>query len=296
MVRKLLEIKEIITERLKTSPIKIISAAMYGSWARGIQTEDSDIDVLLVSDEIDFKRHRRGKEVAQIKEWLSMGIPIDILFLTTDECISNFKNHNPLFLDIATEGIMLIDDNVFLQGLMEETRVYIGSRRLEKLVDGWRFPVLYREPTFLSSVSNKDFATVMIADAERDLNIGVNITEDGYFDKAVYHFQQAVEKAVKAVLIAFGEFKKTHFVGEILLEKLKTVEIDGEWKDKLLNAAKISNEIEPEVTWSRYPGIDRGQLWVPYEEYTMDDAVEIRGKAEMALKMAKDFIQWWFNE
>lgn len=295
-MRKLLEIKEIITERLKTSPIKIISAAMYGSWARGIQTEDSDIDVLLVSDEIDFKRHRRGKEVAQIKEWLSMGIPIDILFLTTDECISNFKNHNPLFLDIATEGIMLIDDNVFLQGLMEETRVYIGSRRLEKLVDGWRFPVLYREPTFLSSVSNKDFATVMIADAERDLNIGVNITEDGYFDKAVYHFQQAVEKAVKAVLIAFGEFKKTHFVGEILLEKLKTVEIDGEWKDKLLNAAKISNEIEPEVTWSRYPGIDRGQLWVPYEEYTMDDAVEIRGKAEMALKMAKDFIQWWFNE
>lgn len=294
-MRKLVEIKEIITERLKTSPIKIISAAMYGSWARGIQTEDSDIDVLLVSDEIGFKKHRRGKEVAQMKEWLSIGVPIDILFLTTDECISNFKNHNPLFLDIATEGIILIDDNAFLQRLMEETKMYIGSRRLEKLVDGWRFPVLYREPTFLSSVSNKDFASVMIADAERDLNIGVNITEDGYFDKAVYHFQQAVEKAVKAVLIAFGEFKKTHFVGEILIEKLKTVEIDGEWKDKLLNAAKISNEIEPEVTWSRYPGIDSGKLWIPFEEYTMDDAVEIRGKAETALKIAKDFIQWWFK-
>ena len=148
-MRKLVEIKEIITERLKTSPIKIISAAMYGSWARGIQTEDSDIDVLLVSDEIGFKKHRRGKEVAQMKKWLSIGVPIDILFLTTDECISNFNNHNPLFLEIAMEGIILTDDNTFLQGLMEETKMYIGSRRLEKLVDGWRFPVLYREPTFL---------------------------------------------------------------------------------------------------------------------------------------------------
>ena len=294
-MRKIVDIKEIIMERLKTSPIKIKSAAIYGSWARGTQMEDSDLDMLLVSDDIASKKHRRGKEVAQMKQWLSIGLPIDILFLRTDECISNFRNHNPLFLDIAVEGIILIDDNAFLQRLIEETKIYIDSRRLEKLDDGWRFPVLYREPTFLSSVSNKDFAVVMIADAERDLNIGINITEDGYYDKAVYHFQQAVEKAVKAVLIAFGEFKKTHFVGEILIEKLKTVEIEGEWKEKLLDAAKISSEIEPEVTWSRYPGIDKGQLWVPYEEYTIDDAVEIRIKAETAIRITKDFIQWWFK-
>lgn len=295
MNKMLVEIKDIIIARLKTSPINIMSAAMYGSWARGTDTEDSDIDILLVSDELAFKKHRRGKEVAQMKDCLSLAAPTDILFLTSDECSSNFRNHNPLFLDIAVEGIILIDDNKFLQGLLEETRMYIGSRRLEKLVDGWRFPVLYREPTCLSSVSNKDFATVMLTDAERDFNIGVNITEDGYFDKAVYHFQQSAEKAVKAVLIAFGEFKKTHFVGGILLERLKTVELEGVWKDKLYSAAEISNQLEPEVTWSRYPGIDSGRLWVPYEEYTIEDAVEIRSKAETVLKIAKDFIQWWFK-
>lgn len=295
MNKLLAEIKDVITARLKTSPINIISAAIYGSWARGTALQDSDIDILLVSDELAFKKHRRGKEVAQMKDCLSLGTPTDILFLTSAECISNFKNHNPLFLDIAAEGIILMDNNAFLQGLMEDTRMYIDSKRLEKLDEGWRFPVLYREPTFLSSVSNKDFATVMLTDAERDFNIGVHITEGGYFDKAVYHFQQAAEKAVKAVLIAFGEFKRTHFVGEILREQIKTVELEDEWKTKLHTVAKISNEIEPEVTWSRYPGIDREQLWVPYEEYTIEDAIEIRGKAETALKLVKDFIQWWFK-
>ncbi len=288
-------ITDVITKGLMKSPIKVISAAIYGSWARGVQTKDSDIDMLVVSDGIAPKRHKRGKEVAKIKECLSIGLPMDILLLTPDECISNFKNHNPLFLDIATEGFILIDDNDFLHNLIDETRAYIRWRGLEKLDDGWRFPVLYREPTFLSEVSNKDFALAMITDGERDFKIGICLTEQGYFDKAVYHFQQAVEKAVKAVLIALGEFKKTHFVGEILIEKLKTEEIGDKWKGDLLSVAKISNEIEPEVTWSRYPGIDKGELWIPYEEYTIDDALEIKDKTEVAIKTSGDFIRWYFK-
>lgn len=288
-------IKENITKKLIASPIPMIAAVIYGSWARGMQAEGSDIDILVISNTINPKKHKRGKEIACIKEWLSLGLPLDILLLTTDESISNFRNHNPLFLDIAFEGIILIDKDDFLKNLIEETRVYIQEKRIEKLVDGWRFPVLHREPTFLSVVSNKDFANAMLTDGERDFNIGMNIMKDGYFDKAVYHFQQAVEKAVKAILISFGEFKKTHFVGEILIEKLKEIELDHKWKDVLTHIARISGEVEPEVTWSRYPGIDKGELWVPYEEYTDDDAREIKEKSEEAIRAAKDFIKWWFK-
>lgn len=290
-----MNIKEHIMERLKLSPVNIISAAIYGSWAKGLQTEDSDIDLLLISNAISKKKQRRGKEIAIIKEVLSLGLPIDILLLTSDECVSNFKNHNPLFLDIACEGLILIDKDGFLKGLINETVAYIRFRKLEKLVDGWRFPFVYREPTFLSQVSNKDFAIVMLTDGERDFNIGVTIMKEDYFDKAVYHFQQAVEKAIKSILISFGEFKKTHFVGEILIEKLKGIEIDNKWKENLLYIAKISEEIEPEITWSRYPGIDSGELWIPYEEYTKEDAANIKGKSEDVIRIAKDFVKWWFK-
>lgn len=289
------EIREIIIERLVISPLPIKSALLFGSWATGTQTEDSDIDILIVSTEINPKRHRRGKEIAHIKEWLSHGLPLDILLLTPDECTSNFRNHNPLFLDIACEGILLVDKKDFLKNLIEETNTYIIHRRIEKLSDGWKFPVVYREATFLSGISNKEFAIVMLTDGEHDFNIGVSIIREGYYDKAVYHFQQAVEKAIKALLISFGEFKKTHFVGEILVDKLKSIELNNEWKEKLYNIAKISDEIEPEVTWSRYPGIDNGVLWIPYEEYTIDDAIEKKEKSKEVIEVTKDFIKWWFK-
>ena len=289
------DITKLIADRFKTSPIRIIAAAIYGSWAKGTQTTDSDIDIMLISKDVNPKKHRRGEEIAAIKRSIFIGSPVDILLLTPDECISNFRNHNPLFLDIACEGIIVLDADYFLRSLVDETRAYISQKKLERLPDGWRFPVLYREPTFLSSVSNKDFAIVMLTDGERDFEIGVYIMGKGYCDKAVYHFQQAAEKAVKAVLISLGEFKRTHFVGEILLNVLKDKSLENDWKERLCRIAEISSKIEPEVTWSRYPGIDNGQLWTPYEEYTTDDAVAVKKKSEEVLMTAKDFIKWWFK-
>lgn len=114
-----------------------------------------------------------------------------------------------------------MDEDNFLQSLIEQTKAYISKKRLKKLVDGWVSPMEGKRSVMLSKVSNKDFAFAMYTDGKRDFEIGINILEDGYFDKAVYHFQQAVEKALKAVLICFGIFIKTHFVGEILIKDVE---------------------------------------------------------------------------
>ncbi len=54
-------------------PIKII---IFGSFARGDQTEESDIDILVVEDEVISRR----KEMVRIRRALrNMRIPIDIL-------------------------------------------------------------------------------------------------------------------------------------------------------------------------------------------------------------------------
>ncbi len=292
---ELMDIKNSIASRLNLLPFRIKASIFYGSFARGNFTPDSDVDILFVSDEVNPKKHRRGKDIARIKECLSSGYPLDILLLTSNECLSNFKNHNPLFLDIAWEGVILLDENNFLKALIDETRSYISEKNIKKLSDGWLFPVPERIPAFLSNVSNRDFALAMINDGARDFTIGVNIMEDGFYDKAVYHFQQSAEKATKAVLICFGIFKKTHIVGEILMKELESRKIDLSWKEKLMRIAKVSSEVEPEVTWSRYPGIDDDTLWIPYEEYTKEDARNIKDKCEEVIKIAKDFLAWWFS-
>jgi HEPN domain-containing protein/predicted nucleotidyltransferase len=285
-----------MTSQVNSLPFKIKASVLFGSFARGTFTADSDIDILVVSDEINPRKQSRGKNVAQIKECLSSEHPLDILLLTSNECLSNFRNHNPLFLDIAWEGVILLDENNFLKTLIVETRSYISEKNILKLTDGWIFPVPERTPAFLSKVSNKDFAVAMLNDGARDFTIGVNIMEDGFYDKAIYHFQQSVEKAVKAVLICFGIFRKTHFVGEILLKDLESRIIDISWKENLTLIAKISSELEPDVTWSRYPVIDNDSLWIPSLEYTREDTRNIRENCDKVIKTAQRFLVWWFPE
>lgn len=275
-------------------PFNLYGAVVFGSRAKGMASDSSDYDILIVADGINLKRHRRGKETLLIKKAL-MTLPLDILLLTPSEVESNFKNHNPLFLDIAEDGILLIDRDDFLKGLIEDTKSYIRSKNIKRLKDGWEFPVAYRTATSLSNVTNKDFSLAMLRDGERDYFIGKRILDDGFYDKAVYHFQQSVEKCIKSVLIAFGIFQKTHFVGEVLLERLNEKELPVEWKERLAEIAEISELIEPEVGLSRYPGIIEGSLWIPEHEYEKGDADEAYKKSERVLSIVEEFILFWFG-
>jgi HEPN domain-containing protein/predicted nucleotidyltransferase len=273
----------------------IIGIAAFGSRVKESYTRDSDLDLLVIASGIPEKRQRRGVQIAELKKILPP-IPFDILLLTKKETISNFENHNPLFLDIAAEGVVLLDSSKFLEKIIEETRNYIIRKKIEKIEGGWAFPVKAGIRTFLSKISNEDFSKAMLKDGQRDLEIGNKLKDEAYFDKSVYHFQQAVEKFIKAILIAKGIFKKTHFIGEELRTFVKKGDFSDNWREKLNEAAQISGEIEPEVTLTRYPGISDDTLWLPYEEYEEQDAINAMHKAERVNTIASDFVEEWFGK
>lgn len=272
---------------------QMVGAILFGSFATGKATLHSDVDLLVVGRGLPSKRHRRTREIIEIKRLLP-DVPVDILLLTPEEVQSNFVNHNPLFLDIAEDGILLRDREGTLAKAMRETRHYIRERGILRTEQGWRFPVEPGVPTYLSKVSNQDFAWGMLKDAERDLRIGERLSEDTFHDKAVYHFQQAAEKAVKALLIALGVFQKTHLVGAVLRKVAQETQVPERWRGPLLEAASISEELEPEVSLSRYPGIINDALWLPSEEYTEEDAEAARAGAAKVSAIAKEFIEDWF--
>lgn len=278
---------------LGQSEFPMVGAIIFGSRIKGTATTSSDIDLMIVGEKINVKPHRRCEEIAHIKKALP-GLPLDILLLTPQEVESNFRNHNPLFLDIAEEGVILIDDHRRLENLMEETREYIKQRGIRKTDQGWIFPVMRGVPTYLSKVSNKDFSLAMIKDGERDYKIGLDLMNAAYYDKAVYHFQQSVEKSLKSILIAMGIFQRTHFVGEVLREKISEKIVPVEWREELVKLAEIAEGIEPEINLSRYPGIIDDHLWLPSEEYEQVDAEKAKEKAVYVLTAAKRFLGDWF--
>lgn len=143
-------------EKIKSVAIEkwgdeVVGIALFGSFIRG--REYRDIDVLIVLGKINKTRMERIKDIAEIKRGLDF--PADILLVSTEECIDNFKSHNPLFLDIAFEG-EIIHDSGLLEKLINEIRLEIQKNKIKKEFSRWVFPVKDRTPTPLSEITNKE--------------------------------------------------------------------------------------------------------------------------------------------
>ena len=147
---KMTEIITTIKKTMETNPFPftVLGTILFGSQANGYRTEDSDIDLLVVAENLQPKLHRRKKEMIAIKHSLPVK-PLDLLLLTPDEVVSNFSNHNPLFLDIAEDGIIIHDKENFLSDLIKTTREYIKAKGIKRIQGGWQFPVVYRTATLL---------------------------------------------------------------------------------------------------------------------------------------------------
>jgi HEPN domain-containing protein len=97
-----------------------------------------------------------------------------------------------------------------------------------------------------------------------------NISTIIYFEDLCYQVQQAVEKALKGLLIYFGvEPEFTHNIGALLNEIEKYIEIP----DDVKNAIDLTNY----AVQTRYPG--------EYDEITKEEY-------ENSLKIAKNCLDW----
>lgn len=103
------ELKPLIIERLKPlNPDKII---LFGSYAYGTPTEDSDIDLFLLKDNLDIEDMRRyklelQKKLFDIQKKYLLGI--DIFVDSTKRMEDRINNVKDQFYDeILTKGIKI---------------------------------------------------------------------------------------------------------------------------------------------------------------------------------------------
>ncbi|HIC92436.1 MAG TPA: HEPN domain-containing protein, partial [Syntrophaceae bacterium] len=258
---------------------EIKGAVLFGSWARGQGKMGSDIDILIIGEPLPSRMRDRIIQMIDIQDNITL-YPLEIVLLTPEECRDNFNKHNPLFLDISTEGLILIDTDGLLENLIEETKRYIREEGIKKTERGWLFPIKYREVSYLSKLSNLDFIEIWLEDSQREIDASKGLKEMHLFDKSVYHAQQAVEKALKAIMLCFGWYEKTHYVAKDLEGIIDKQNLPHLWSKRLKGIAKRAKKIKPEVGLARYPGIKGGSLWVPYVEYVEKDSVEALITAE----------------
>jgi predicted nucleotidyltransferase len=102
-------IKEVITflnKCLSDTGLNISKIIIFGSYAYGKPTEESDIDIVIVSKDFEekdiFERAELTKE-AEIKTIKKFVIPLDIITMTPEE----FKNGRSLISGYAKNGKVL---------------------------------------------------------------------------------------------------------------------------------------------------------------------------------------------
>lgn len=98
------EIVKVLAE--KYQPEKVI---LFGSYAYGNQTEDSDIDLLIIKNTDKKRRVDRFVEVKQIIFNPEFNIPVSPLVLTVDEVKGRIESGDDFIEEILTKGKVLYE-------------------------------------------------------------------------------------------------------------------------------------------------------------------------------------------
>ncbi len=97
------EVVQFFYDCLKEKKLNISKIIVFGSQARGTETEDSDIDIIVVSE--DFKRKNIFKRAdmtkdAEIRTIRKFIVPLDIITITPEE----YENKTSLIAEYAHTG------------------------------------------------------------------------------------------------------------------------------------------------------------------------------------------------
>ena len=113
--------------------LKPRSIILYGSMAKGTYGVGSDIDLLIISDNLPYNFLDRLKLLNEIN---STTAPIEALGYTTKEFEKMLRKKHPTALDALEEGIILYDDGYLLKikELFEKIKEELG---LVKVEDYW---------------------------------------------------------------------------------------------------------------------------------------------------------------
>lgn len=121
----------------------LISIVLFGSCAAGRQEDTSDIDILVVADNLPSSRKEKSEMIFSIsKKYLLRGKTVSIILRSGEEIKNGFEYYNPLLLSISENYKLLYDQERFFLSLMKDIKNKIARKEIQKFADfSWRIAV-----------------------------------------------------------------------------------------------------------------------------------------------------------
>ena len=134
----------------------------------------------------------------------------------------------------------------------------------------------------------EEFAKRFYREALKDLERAQKALRDRDYPEAVFHAQQCVEKAVKAMIEARREYVYNH--GPRLASIFARV-FENEWSDEYDEVLDILGWFTEYYTRSRYPFLLRGRVVSPDEFIDEEVAREAIAKAFRVVKIVESYLR-----
>jgi len=132
------------------------------------------------------------------------------------------------------------------------------------------------------------FARKYFEEAEKDLKRALRSIEFEDYSESVFHLQQCVEKAVKAMIEAKRKYVYNH--GPMLGTAFSDAFSD-EWRDEFDMVLDVIGWFTEYYTRSRYPFLLRGEVVSPDEFIDKEVAEEALKRARGVLDVARRYLE-----
>jgi hypothetical protein len=126
------ELKKLVTKTKGDLKPKLV--ILYGSTARGDWHKGSDIDILVVSDNMPPNFKDRGDQFLTVIE----GFPVEPHMYTTREFEEMLNHGRMTALDALTEGTILYAQKKYLKRVKKELEQTMKKLKPERISIGWR--------------------------------------------------------------------------------------------------------------------------------------------------------------
>ncbi len=134
----------------------------------------------------------------------------------------------------------------------------------------------------------EEFARKFFREAVKDIERARRAFQEGDYPEAVFHAQQCVEKAVKAMIEARREYVYNH--GPRLASVFVRV-FEHEWRPEFEEIVDSLGWFSEYYTRSRYPFLFRGRVMSPDEFIDSDIAREALDRASRVIKIVESYLR-----
>jgi len=101
----------------------LVSVVLFGSYAAGKQRDASDIDMLVMADNLPLPRKERLSIILSIiRRYLLKGKTVSLILRSKDEIRNGFEYYNPLLLSISENNKLLYDREKYFSALLKDIR------------------------------------------------------------------------------------------------------------------------------------------------------------------------------